>query len=299
MPSKLFILEGQNQGQCFELEHDKTYAVGRSPRNDIQIKDRSVSRRHLLIREKAEEEYILTDLSSENGTFVNGKDLEPGVEWEVDEGSLIVIGMTILGLGDACKTSLKPLLESIGICCGSYENGKTPNPHRTTALKKNLEFIYNVSNDLVKSKSTHEVLEKTLEHIFNLLKRIDRCAMILIDEKTGEISKVVYRSRKPVNGPESVYNKELVKKALMLNETVYVSDSSDENDANADTLRLRNIRSALCIPICSGLQPRGAIYVDSTERAYGFRMSDIALLTDIGRRISYAMDYIALIEPLR
>ena len=81
MPSKLFILEGQNKDQWFKLEHGKTYTVGRSSHNDIQIKDRSVSRHHLLIRRK-DEEYVLTDLNSENGTFVNGKDLEPGVEWE-------------------------------------------------------------------------------------------------------------------------------------------------------------------------------------------------------------------------
>jgi two-component system NtrC family sensor kinase len=297
MPSKLLILEGQDKGRCFKLEQGNAYIIGRSPHSDIQIKDKSVSRYHLLIRKK-EEEYILTDLNTENGTFVNGKDLEPGVEWEADDGSLIVIGMTILGLGDVCKTSLKPLLESIGICFEDGESRETPNPYRTKALKKNLKFIYNVSNDLGKSKNIHEILESTLDHIFHLLKRIDRCVMILTGEKTGEASEVVYRSRKPVDNLESVYNKDLVKKALLLNTTVYVSDSSDEDDENADTLKLRNIKSALCVPIYSGLQPRGAIYVDSLQRTYGFRTSDVALLRDIGRRISHAMDYVELVEPL-
>jgi hypothetical protein len=298
MPSTLLILEGQDKGLCFKLEHDKTYAVGRSPHNDIQIKDRSVSRSHLSIRKKGEA-YFLTDLKSENGTFVNGKDLEPGVEWEVDEGSLIVIGMTILGLGDACKASLEPLLESIGIGGEVYQSGETINPHRTATLRRNLGFVYSVSNDLVKSKSTHEVLERTLDHIFHLLKRIDRCVIILTDKKTGEVAEVVYRSRKPVDDPDSVYDKELVKKALLSNRTVYVSDSSDEDDENADTLKIKRIKSALCIPIRSGLQPpKGVIYIDSLERAYGFRMSDVALLRDIGRRVGHAMDYISLVEPL-
>ena len=115
MPSSLFILEGQDKGRCFELEHNKPYVIGRSPHNDIQVTDRCTSRHHLKIIIKGER-YIITDLNSENGTFANGKNIEPGTETEVIEGTPIVIGMTILGLGNTCKTCLEPVLESIGIC---------------------------------------------------------------------------------------------------------------------------------------------------------------------------------------
>ena len=54
----------------------------------------------------------------------------------------------------------------------------------------------------------------------------------------------------------------------------------------------------MCIPIRSRLQTRGAIYVDTIERAYGFRMSDIPLLKDVSCRIAQVMDYIELREFL-
>ena len=171
------------------------------------------------------------------------------------------------------------------------------------AIKKDLELIYNVSNSLMELKDTHEILEKTLDYIFNLMKRTDRCAMILTDEKTGEISDVVYRSRKPVDDIDSFYNQELVERALVLNKAVYVSDSYaedlDEDDKITESLQLMHIKSAMCVPMRSCLGTRGAIYVDSLDRSYGFRMSDIALLKDVGSRTALAMDNIELSESMR
>ena len=302
MDSKIHILEGQDRGLSFELKHGRTYTVGRSPENDIQIRDKNVSRYHLKIQRK-EGKYFITDLNSKNGTFTNGRDLEPGIELELNLGTPIVIGMTMLGLGDVCATCLAPLLESIGICGETGESGEAPNPNRINALKKDLELIYNVSNALMEPKNIHEILEKTLDHIFNLMKRTDRCAMILTDKRTGEVSDVVYRSRKPVDNTASVYNRELVERALLLNKAVYVSDSYvedlDEDDKITESMQLMNIRSAMCVPMCNFLGTRGAIYADSFDRPYGFRMSDLALLRDVGSRTALAMDNIELSESMR
>ena len=302
MDSKFHILEGQDKGLSFELKHGSIYTIGRSPENDIQIRDKNVSRYHLKIQRK-EGKYFITDLKSRNGTFINGKDIEPGIELELNLGTPIVIGMTMLGLGDVCATCLAPFLESIGICGEIGESGEAPNPHRIMALKKDLELIYNVSNALVESKNIHEILEKTLDHIFNLMKRTDRCAIILADEKTGDVSDVIYRSRKPVDNTDSVYNRELVERALLLNKAVYVSDSYaedlDEDDKVTESMQLMNIRSAMCVPMCSCLGTRGTIYADSIDRSYGFRISDLALLKDVGSRVALAMYNIELNESMR
>lgn len=47
--------------------------IGRLPENDIPIASISVSRRHIRIEQDAAHQYILTDLNSLNGTFVNNK----------------------------------------------------------------------------------------------------------------------------------------------------------------------------------------------------------------------------------
>src|SRR4030042_3824573 len=107
MELKLFILVGKGQGESYRLMPGKEYIVGRHSENDIRIDDRNVSRNHFKIQ-VIENKHFITDLGSKNGTFVEGRDLIPGIVTEVKEGVPIVIGMTILGIGDMSKLSLKP-----------------------------------------------------------------------------------------------------------------------------------------------------------------------------------------------
>ncbi len=73
---KRFILEypkGLLQKTEFVLEGETT--VGRSRRNDISIEDPGISRRHARLTTRGGE-WFLWDLSSSNGTFVNGQKID-------------------------------------------------------------------------------------------------------------------------------------------------------------------------------------------------------------------------------
>jgi len=111
--AKLYIMEGRDQSQSVDLK-DTPIFIGRSPDNDIQIKDKTVSRKHLkiLIRENR---YYLEDLESKNGTYVNGEQIQPGGEIEIDEGHPIVIGMCVLCVGEGCLDVVKDYLDSIDV----------------------------------------------------------------------------------------------------------------------------------------------------------------------------------------
>ena len=72
-----------------QIESDKNeITIGRDPETDIQIDNISVSRVHAKIIE-GPNYYLLQDLSSTNGTFVNGKRVKQKYIKEDDE---IVIG---------------------------------------------------------------------------------------------------------------------------------------------------------------------------------------------------------------
>jgi pSer/pThr/pTyr-binding forkhead associated (FHA) protein len=292
MEHNLYILVGKDEGKSFRLMPGKLYIVGRHSTNDIKILDENVSRNHFEIQVRGDR-YFIMDMGSKNGTFVGGKELSPGVETEVKEGVPIVIGMTVLGLGDIARRSLKPFLDSAGFRVGANEYEKTVRPERVMAVERNLEFIYKMNNALMEAKDIREILEKLLDNVFNLFKRIDRCVIIIIDNQTGELSDIIYRSRQPVDDPHKLYNKELVEKALTMNKPVMIKDtdiSEDEDDKITESLQLMKIRSAMCVPIASRYIKRGVIYVDSLEFASGFRESDVALLNNISGRAAIAMD---------
>lgn len=52
-----------------------TVVIGRTPECDIKIDNPAISRKHATIEHEAEE-YLLTDLGSSNGTFLNGEPLK-------------------------------------------------------------------------------------------------------------------------------------------------------------------------------------------------------------------------------
>src|SRR3970040_517474 len=72
-PYQLVIKSGPTPGKTFPLEKDEMY-IGRDVSTDIVINDAEVSRRHARITRQADG-FMLEDLGSTNGTFVEGQRL--------------------------------------------------------------------------------------------------------------------------------------------------------------------------------------------------------------------------------
>ena len=108
---KLYIVSGKYEHLSLGLKDQITY-IGRSPENDIQIRDNYVSRRHLELYKKGDK-YFIKDLNSANGTFLNGKKIRSKVARRVKEGNTIVIGMTLICLGETCSERVLSFLDSV------------------------------------------------------------------------------------------------------------------------------------------------------------------------------------------
>lgn len=82
---KLILLQGDLDDKVFAVK-DNT-AIGRSPSNDVVLKEPKVSRQHAAIN-KYNEHYILIDLKSSNGVYVNGAKVDECVLHAGDEISI-------------------------------------------------------------------------------------------------------------------------------------------------------------------------------------------------------------------
>lgn len=86
----LKVLSGPLEGREYRLTNE-LYVIGRDPESDIVIDQREVSRKHAKIVRMASE-YLLTDLSSANGIFVNNLKLERSV---LAHGDVFQIGSCV------------------------------------------------------------------------------------------------------------------------------------------------------------------------------------------------------------
>jgi hypothetical protein len=95
----LTITRGPGVGQVFELGSNAAMSIGRAKANQVVVNDVSVSSEHCRIRPE-DGHFVLHDLKSTNGTFVNERRVTRHV---LAEGDVLKIGETSL----LYKTDLK------------------------------------------------------------------------------------------------------------------------------------------------------------------------------------------------
>jgi adenylate cyclase len=75
MPRLVIERPGQEQ-QIYELPPDRPIYVGRAESNDLVLRETSVSRRHAMLSPSVEGGWMVRDLGSANGIFVNSKSVK-------------------------------------------------------------------------------------------------------------------------------------------------------------------------------------------------------------------------------
>jgi pSer/pThr/pTyr-binding forkhead associated (FHA) protein len=95
----LTIVSGEQAGSHYRLSL-RPLVAGRHAAAEIQIVDPKVSRRHFLVRRQGDE-YVIQDLRTRNGVWVNGKRVRRSRS--LADGDRIIVGDTTLTFdaGDA------------------------------------------------------------------------------------------------------------------------------------------------------------------------------------------------------
>src|SRR5512137_2770968 len=92
MSFKLSVRQGPRLNLVFELDGD-SYTIGREAGTEIVIEDPQVSRRHATLTRQGTT-YLLEDIGSTNGTYVNGKRVTAPVL--LSNGDMIGLADTIV-----------------------------------------------------------------------------------------------------------------------------------------------------------------------------------------------------------
>ncbi|GJS08861.1 FHA domain-containing protein-like protein [Tanacetum coccineum] len=91
---KLIIEKGPKEGESIEYKSNKLIKIGRIARGNIfQIKESGISSNHISIHfDNHLNKWMLTDLDSSNGTFLNAQKLQPSVGTFLTDGDCVKIG---------------------------------------------------------------------------------------------------------------------------------------------------------------------------------------------------------------
>ncbi len=115
--ASLLVIQGRDVGKRFDLFEDVA-TVGRVAGNDIQLHDSEVSRRHAEFR-RENAAFVLRDLNSSNGTFVNNKRIE---QLALKHGDRVQFGRSQLVFNDADDRSAH-VIDDVDILRSDHPDG--------------------------------------------------------------------------------------------------------------------------------------------------------------------------------
>jgi signal transduction histidine kinase len=197
------VLQGPDKGRRFELP-DAPALVGRESRQ-LPLSDNTVSRRHAELT-PADEGWILRDLGSSNGTYING--LRVTNRYQLKLGDQIRVGRTLMvfgaqpGVTRAKGGDVALSGEEAGMDAAIMHTVPSNDdsmvlavPEPAAAAMSNLKILYQLGAALGSSFDIQQVLEVVMDLVFEHVKA-DRGIILLKDERTDEIIPRVVRKRK-------------------------------------------------------------------------------------------------------
>ncbi len=323
MPT-LFVIHGFNRGARFDFDGEEgAVSIGREAGNVIKLDDHEVSRRHAEIR-RVGETFIVGDLKSSNGTFLNDAKIERA---ELTAGDQIRIGRSVLLFsGDGQEP---PGLAAIDIVpAASPADGSriirsmreedsivlaTPpadGQNRWLArARSNLQVMYRTALAVSHTLDIDELLGRILELVFEWVEA-DRGCIMLLDPESGDLRSKARRDRRAGDTGTLAISRTILDYVLDRAEGVLTSDAQDDDRfASGNSVVRTGVREAICVPMRGRYGTVGVIYVDTmvplVESIDRRRFSDdhLKLMIAIGHQAALAVEdttyYSAMVQSER
>ena len=307
---RLIALSGSENGTVFALAEDEV-SIGREPANQIRVDDHSVSRRHCLIK-RAGESFLVVDLESYNGTFVNGV---PVGEQSLKHGDQIAVGTVVfLFLLDEMEVAAPE--NPVELSDEELTNFSTVRLERKDALylkpaevmaalpgdariARDLNALLKISTWL---STVHELAELQSTLLETLIDTIpaERAALLFAGEN-ADASVAAHARREKSQTEQSIrISRSVVERVRREGAAILCVDvTEDASISDAESLVAAHVRSLLCAPLLIRERVAGFIYLDSSNPATKLDEGHLQLLTAVSSIAAVAIDNVQQLERLQ
>ncbi len=277
-------------------------SIGRSSDNDVVLRDFSVSRHHARV-EADGPNFRVSDLDSTNGVKVNESFVTSAI---IAPGDRITIGSFQLLVQDSASASdalssatyLRPLSEF------NQDYGLEGTPSSVSKelghRERVFEILAQVAKTLIQAEELQPVLDKVMDIVFEHL-LVDRAFIVLFDED-GEARLELYKTRETdLEGtPEVPISRTILEMVTRQKVAILTHDAqADQRFEAGRSIRIYQIRSAMCAPLWHRERVIGVIYVDSPLHVGSFSTGDLDLLTALANYAAVAIERAKLSENIR
>ncbi len=313
--ASLLVVRGANIGTHYLIRETKQN-LGRDSHCDIHLEDSETSRTHAEI-EFVDGDFILRDLKSSNGTFVNGNRI---AEHTLHVGDRVQIGKRLMlfrlefrpfGPADNDVDIVQnPNADSSQIV-GRVDierelqdqtddwTAKLQSDKASSQAKSHWEIMYRTSLAVSRTLDIDQLLHQILELIFQWV-NCDRGCIMLSDLETGELRPSCRRNRGAnVSAHRMSISKTILDYVYKKEEGVLTSDACDDDRWNTSaSISAGGIREAICVPMKGRYGNVGVIYIDTSVTAGQYALNPekvfneehLKMLVAIGHQAALAIE---------
>jgi Nif-specific regulatory protein len=286
MPPRLAAISGKHKGATFAIA-EEPLVIGRETAATVCLADASVSRRHSKI-EKKDDSFVITDLESLNGTFVNDVPVRSRV---LEHGDRVRVGdsqfLFLAHEGEAVSKSSDVNFEETKVVSGSTVQIRVD--HAIYLMGRDLSALMKVSTTINSIRGLDDLLERLLELLFDVVPA-QRGALVLTNEGSSETSLVFGLDRAHGKDRAVTVSRTIVQQVLRDGVALLANDGVSEWTQATDSLISTGAHSVMCVPLLLLNRKLGVLYLDTTFPRDQFNNDHLKLVTAISGIAAVAIE---------
>src|ERR1041385_1735997 len=286
MPPRLAAISGKHKGATFAID-EEPLVIGRETAATVCLADASVSRRHSKI-EKKDDSFVITDLESLNGTFVNDVPVRSRV---LEHGDRVRVGdsqfLFLAHEGEAVSKSSDVNFEETKVVSGSTVQIRVD--HAIYLMGRDLSALMKVSTTINSIRGLDDLLERLVELLFEVVPA-QRGAIVLTNEESFETSLVFGLDRAHGKDRAVTVSRTIVQQVLRDGVALLANDGVSEWTQATDSLISTGAHSVMCVPLLLLNRKLGVLYLDTTFPRDQFNNDHLKLVTAISGIAAVAIE---------
>jgi Nif-specific regulatory protein len=311
MDKRLVVLAGPLKGGIFDLA-ESTLTIGRESTNQICLADLAVSRRHCVI-ERRDDDLLIRDLESYNGTYVNGVPIKERVLAHSDR---IVVGdshfLVLLGEGGGTlqfnavqlDEEREPSIETVRL---RREDSLFLQPGKMLAelpqsdrLARDLNALLKISTAVSSIRTLESLARELFELVFAVVPA--KSGALLLTHASGDSEEFQvefgWDRQEGGNRPVSV-SQTIVRRVMSEGVSILSNDTQTGTSfSEIESIVALQIRSLLAVPIAVHERRLGVLYLSTSDPHSIFDESHLQLMTAIAGVAAVAIENVRHLEWL-
>ena len=292
-------------GQSFPYELSRFPArLGRHPDCDVQVDSNMVSRFHAQLV-NVDNKIMLEDLSSGNGSFLNGRELEKNKPLALRHNDRIKLGPIKFRYEDDSNDRSSELGMTMGVDLNDGASSIIMGSASARGFgvfevrpEDKLRGILKINQNLAGLIEVSSIAPKILDTLFEIFPQADRGAILMKDSVHKRFVPIAQK-RRAASEDESVRLSRTVLDRVINDKAGILSAdaASDSRFSASESISSLTIHSMMCVPMLDMEgEPFGVISLDTQNPMKRFTEEDLELLLAVANQSAHSYENVRLLQ---